>query len=93
MILPFLVDIVEVPEHLDRGNVRTGVVDNALAAVLDQILQQLQRLRGAVSSREREVYVTDADLVNLSPLACLLLHEARVDSGHDFIEVLARENQ
>ena len=35
------------------------------------------------------IYGGKTDLVYLSPLLGFLLHEPRVDAGHDFIEVLA----
>ena len=35
---------MEVAEHLDRANVRAGVVDGAFAAVLDEEFKQLKRL-------------------------------------------------
>lgn len=42
LVLAILVDEVELPQHLEKGEVGSGVIDNTFGAVLDQILEQLE---------------------------------------------------
>ena len=42
--LPFLVHIVEVPEHLNSANMGARIVYHTLATILDEVLQQLEGL-------------------------------------------------
>ena len=44
LVLPFLVHIVEVPEHLNSANMGARIVYHTLATILDEILQQLEGL-------------------------------------------------
>ena len=44
LIFTLLVDVVEVPQHLDGADVGARVVDNALTAVLHEVLKQLKSL-------------------------------------------------
>ena len=39
LILALFVDVVKVPQHLDRANVGARIVDDALAPVLYEIFQ------------------------------------------------------
>ena len=67
---------------------RASVIDDAFAPVLDQVFQKLQRLRHLPVSLEKIGTRKPPHLVYLPPLTGLLLHKARVDSGHDLIELL-----
>ena len=89
MIFALLVDIVEVSQHFYGRDVRTGIIDNTFTPVLDQVFQELQCLRGYHVRQEGEVAHRYAHLVYLSPLTSLFLHIARVNGGHDFVELLA----
>ena len=46
LVLAVLVDEVELPQHLEEGHVGARVVDDALGAVLDEELEQLEGLAG-----------------------------------------------
>lgn len=44
LVFSFLVDIMEIPQHLQGRKMRTCIVDYSFRAVLDQVLEQLQCL-------------------------------------------------
>ena len=44
LVLALFVNVVERPQHLDGGDVRAGVVDDALRAVLDEKFEKRERL-------------------------------------------------
>ena len=50
LVLAFVVDVVEAAQHFEGGDVGTGVIDYALATVLDQVLEQLKSLCQVMSS-------------------------------------------
>ena len=39
LILPLIIDIVEVPQHFDRRQMRTRIIHNAFAPVFDNVFQ------------------------------------------------------
>ena len=85
---------MEAAQHLDRADVRPCVVDDALAAVFDEVLQQLEGLRSLPILSEKKMSLVEdwPHLVDLSPLSGFLLHEAGVDGGHDLVKVLTTGN-
>lgn len=41
LIFALVINVMEVAQDLDRGEMTASVIDDALAAVLDQVLEQL----------------------------------------------------
>ena len=64
-----------------------GIIDHTLAAILHQVFEELQRLHRVSILQARRISGTH--LIDLSPLACLLLHETSVNGGHDLVKGLA----
>lgn len=44
LIFALVINVVEVPQHLDRAYMGAGIVHDSLAAVLNQVFKQLQSL-------------------------------------------------
>ena len=44
LVFALVVDVVEVAKDLDRGEVRAGLVDHTLRAVLHNVFEELERL-------------------------------------------------
>lgn len=70
LVLALVINVMEIPQHFNSRYMGPGVINNALAAMFDEVFNQLQRL------------------VNFPPLARFFFHETRIDTGHDFVEVL-----
>ena len=70
---------------------RARIIDDPFTAVLDKVFEQLQRLKYGMSTTSQMANDTETDLVDLSPLLRLLLHEASIDTWHDLVEILASD--
>lgn len=65
LVFALVVNVVEIAQHLDHGEVAPRVVNNTLRAVLDEVLEQLQGLARrpssiSTSAKMRDDYVSRA---------------------------------
>jgi hypothetical protein len=58
LILAILVDEVELPEHLQEGDVGARIVDNSFGAVLDEELEKLESLEPSAPHLEESMVPT-----------------------------------
>jgi hypothetical protein len=75
---------VELAQHLEEREVRTSIVDNPFAAILDEKFQELETLPSRSVQFDLKMRLTN--FVNLSPFLGCLFGETFVYHGHDLVE-------
>lgn len=89
---------MKLTEHANKGQVGSGIVDNAFGAMLDEEFKKLQCLTQLlihdfpikVRLRDRRCL---PDLVYLPPLLSCLLCESFVNHRHNFVEEMTVHNE